>query len=64
LPAGAAPASLEAVRTAFAELLGAARSAFLDADRALKDDFSQLLALQQPLTGILDRVRPGCEFFK
>jgi len=37
---------------------------FLDADRALKDDFSQLLALQQPLTVILDRVRPGCEFFK
>jgi hypothetical protein len=64
LPAGAAPASLEAVRAAFAELLGAARSAFLDADRALKDDFSQLLALQQPLTVILDRVRPGCEFFK
>lgn len=53
--------SLDDVRAAFAALRSAARSAFLEVDQALKQDFASLLALKSPLETILARVPPTWE---
>ena len=63
LPDGMAAASLEDICAAFGNLRSAARSAFLDVDQALKEDFSRLLKLQEPLEAILLRVPDGCRIF-
>jgi hypothetical protein len=62
-PAGMVAPTIVDIRIAFDGLRAAARSAFLDVDQALKDDFSRLLKLQEPLTTILVRVPFGCEAF-
>ena len=57
---GSVTGSAEEVRSAFAALRDAARSAFLDADRALKSDFDLLLTLLPSLRGLLARVPEVC----
>ena len=53
-------ASLSDLQATFANMRDAARSAFLDADRALKQDLAELLALRSRLDAILARVPDQC----
>lgn len=62
-PAGAAPATVKDICKAFSNLRGAARSAFLDVDQALKQDFARLATLQNLLNSLLIRVPRSCSLF-
>lgn len=57
---GGTAATFDDICAAFRNLRNAARSAFLDVDQALKEDFLRLLKLQQPLETILKRVPEYC----
>lgn len=55
-------ASLSDLQAAFATMRDAARSAFLEADRALKQDLAELMALRSRLDAVLVRVPYDCEY--
>ncbi len=63
VPDGIAKPTVADICAVFADLRNAARSAFLDVDRTLRDDFSLLLKLKEPFTIILSRVPENCELF-
>jgi hypothetical protein len=62
VPNGIAKPTVADICAVFADLRNAARSAFLDVDRTLREDFSLLLRLKEPFTTILSRVPVNCEF--
>lgn len=60
VPPGSVSGSLDEVRRRFAAMRDAARSAFLEADKDLKEDFGLLLALEPGLRDLLSRVPGFC----
>ena len=55
--------SVAEIRTSFAALRDASRSAFLETDQALKRDFAALQVLQPHLQALLARVPPVCSLW-